>query len=360
MDINGLIKEIESAQSLKITEDLHQKLFSKSGYFAERMKQLANLSVEEKKSFGKTINEQKNILLEALQKKQEDLKLQAINEKIAKEKIDLSLPINGVKSGGVHPISYTIDQMIAIFAELGFKVALGQEMEEDWYNFTALNVPAHHPARQDHDTFYLNMLDEKGQKKLLRTHTSNVQIRTMMDHAKQDKDFPISIIAPGKTYRSDSDATHSPMFHQIEGLFVDKRENVSVPQLKAVLMQFLSKFFEVEDLPLRLRPSYFPFTSPSYEVDIVCDRSKDQLIIGSGNDWLEVLGCGIVHPNVLKNCGIDPEIYGGFAFGMGIERLTMLKYGFKDLRTLFEGDIRWLAYNNISALKTPSLFGGLN
>lgn len=355
-NIEKILQEVEMSSSVAELDSIYVKLFAKTGLLTSMMKNLANLSIEDKKIQGKIINDSKTLLQNAIQSKKEILIDQALDEKIAKEKIDLSLPINYIEKSGIHPISQVIEQIIAIFGSMGFKVATGNEIEDSWYNFTALNVPEHHPARQEHDTFYMSMLDKEKNKKLLRTHTSNVQIHSLMNA----KEFPLKIIAPGRTYRSDSDSTHSPMFHQVEGLFVDLKENISVPLLKSMLLHFCSKFFGVENLPLRFRPSYFPFTSPSYEVDIQCNKSGSQLVIGEGNDWLEILGAGIVHPNVLNNCNVDTKTYSGLAFGIGIERLTMLKYGFKDMRALFESDKRWLSYNNFSVLKSPSITGGLD
>ncbi|MCL2567076.1 MAG: phenylalanine--tRNA ligase subunit alpha [Alphaproteobacteria bacterium] len=354
-------QKIAGAENLKDLEEIHILLFSKSGYFSSALKDMASLGVEEKKTRGAFLNSQKANLLEVFLQKTEELKAKALEEKIAGESLDLTLPIDSLHAGGIHPISNSIEQIIAIFAAMEFKVAVANEIEEDWYNFTALNVPLHHPARQDHDTFYLNAADSEGNRKVLRTHTSNTQIRTMM--AQKDslyKGNPIKIIAPGRTYRNDSDATHSPMFHQVEGLYVDKIENISVPLLKSILANFCSSFFGVENVPMRFRPSYFPFTSPSYEVDMLCDRSGDSLVIGQGEDFLEILGSGIVHPKVLENCGIDSSKYAGLAFGMGIERIVMLKYGFKDLRDFYKGDMRWADYYNINSIKTPSIFGGLD
>ncbi|MDR2008689.1 MAG: phenylalanine--tRNA ligase subunit alpha [Alphaproteobacteria bacterium] len=361
INLNEYSQKIANAADLKTLEEVHIELFSKSGYFSAALKDMASLSVEDKKTRGAFLNSQKAQLLEIFSQKTEELKEIALNEKIASEKLDLTLPIAPLHAGGIHPISNAIEQIIAIFAAQEFEVAVANEIEEDWFNFTALNVPSHHPARQDQDTFYLNSLDSAGNRKVLRTHTSNTQIRTMI--AKKDDLYsgkPIKIIAPGRTYRADSDATHSPMFHQVEGLYVDKIENISVPLLKSILTNFCGSFFGVDNIPMRFRPSYFPFTSPSYEVDMLCDKSGDSLVIGKGEDFLEILGSGIVHPNVLENCGIDSTKYAGLAFGMGIERIVMLKYGFKDLRDMYCGDIRWADYYNINPIKTPTIFGGLD
>lgn len=361
LDLNAILQKIAEANSLEILQDIHSTYLGKKGYFANAMQKMANLSIEEKKITGAQLNQQKKILNEKLQDKQNFLQLELINNEMLKERVDLTLPVAQRYLGGIHPLSLVTEQLIAIFATLGFKLADGPEIEEDWYNFTALNVPSHHPARQEHDTFYINSLDSKGERKVLRTHTSNVQIRTM----EKQKDAllrgeEIKVISIGKTYRSDSDATHSPMFHQIEGLYVAKKEKISVPLLRSTLLYFCNKFFNVKDIPLRFRPSYFPFTSPSYEVDIACSKTSEGLIIGAGQDWLEILGSGIVHPNVLENCGIDSQQYAGFAFGMGVERVTMLKYGFKDLREFFNGNIKWLEAYNFNPLKMPTMYGGLD
>jgi len=264
-----------------------------------------------------------------------------LQERLEKEKIDVTLPPRPQPCGTIHPISQALYEMIAIFKNMGFSVAEGPDIEDDFYNFTALNIPPEHPARQDHDTFYLPPVEEGAERRVLRTHTSPVQIRTML--AKKP---PLRIIAPGRTYRSDYDATHTPTFHQIEGLYV--AENVHMGHLKACLQTFLREMFNQPTLPLRFRPGYFPFTEPSAEVDIACYRKEGQLIVGPGQDWLEILGCGMIHPKVLENCGIDSTKYQGFAFGMGIERVAMLKYGIPDLRSFYEADIRWLRHYGFS------------
>jgi phenylalanyl-tRNA synthetase alpha chain len=271
---------------------------------------------------------------------------------LAEEAIDVSLPIRPEMAGRLHPITQTIDEAIAILGEMGFSVAEGPEIEDDFHNFTALNIPPEHPARQMHDTFYFPEKDD-GSRNVLRTHTSPVQIRTMVSGEP-----PFRIIAPGRTYRCDSDMTHTPMFHQIEGLVID--ESTHFGHLKGCLLNFLSAFFEVDDLPLRFRPSFFPFTEPSAEVDIGCAREGGELKIGAGRDWMEILGCGMVHPNVLKACDIDPDKYQGFAFGLGVERMAMLKYGIPDLRTFFDADLRWLKHYGFVPLEAPSLVRGLS
>ena len=275
-----------------------------------------------------------------------------IDARLIEEKIDVTLPARPETQGAIHPISQTIDEVISIFGEMGFRVAEGPDIEEDWYNFTALNIPLDHPARQEHDTFYLNA-ERDGQRMVLRTHTSPVQIRTM-----QVQEPPIRIIVPGRTYRCDHDATHSPMFHQVEGLHIDK--GINMGHLKGCLNYFIKEFFEVDKIKMRFRPSHFPFTEPSAEVDIGYRIEKNKIIIGEGDKWLEVLGCGMVHPNVLKNCKVDPKIYQGFAFGIGIDRLAMLKYGINDLRSFFECDYRWLNHYGFDPLDVPTNYRGLS
>jgi len=287
----------------------------------------------------------------ALLAAQQSLAGVALEIRLAGEKLDVTLPVKSAVEGRIHPISQTIDELIVLFGEMGFAVADGPHIEDDFHNFTALNIPPEHPARQEQDTFYLAAAAADGGRKLLRTHTSPVQIRTMRTQKP-----PIRIIVPGRTFRSDHDATHSPMFHQVEGLVIDR--SVHMGHLKGCLIEFCRAFFGLADLPVRFRPSYFPFTEPSAEVDIGCSREGGGLKIGAGGDWLEILGCGMVHPKVLKNCGIDPDIYQGFAFGMGIERIAMLKYGIPDLRTFYESDLRWLRHYGFLPLDVPSLAGG--
>jgi phenylalanyl-tRNA synthetase alpha chain len=261
------------------------------------------------------------------------------------------LPARPDADGRIHPISQTIEEMVAILSEMGFAVAEGPHIEDDWHNFGALNIPPEHPARQEHDTFYLPPAAD-GTQRVLRTHTSPVQVRTMTSVKP-----PIRVIAPGRTFRADYDATHSPMFHQIEALLID--ENTHMGHLKGCIVEFCRAFFEMDDLPVRFRPSFFPFTEPSAEVDIGCKREGGGLQIGRGGDWLEIMGSGMVHPKVLQACGIDPTKYQGFAFGLGIERAAMLKYGIPDLRTFYESDLRWLRHYGFAALDVPSLHGGL-
>ncbi|WP_042011436.1 MULTISPECIES: phenylalanine--tRNA ligase subunit alpha [Aeromonas] len=310
--------EIEGVSDIATLDEIRVKYLGKKGFFTEQMKGLGALSAEERPAAGAVINQAKQQVQDALNGRREALEIAVLNQKLAAETIDVSLPGRRIENGGLHPVTRTIERIERLFGEMGFKVARGPEIEDGFHNFDALNIPAHHPARTDHDTFYFNP------DLMLRTHTSGVQIRTM-----QQQQPPIRIIAPGRVYRNDYDMTHTPMFHQVEGLLVD--EHASFTELKGILHDFLRNYFE-EDLTIRFRPSYFPFTEPSAEVDVM----------GKNGKWLEVLGCGMVHPNVLRSVGIDPEKYSGFAFGMGVERLTMLRYGVNDLRAFFENDLRFL------------------
>jgi phenylalanyl-tRNA synthetase alpha chain len=290
----------------------------------------------------------------ALAEKRETLKRAAIAEQLAADKVDVTLPVRegALERGRIHPLSQVIDEITAIFADMGFSVAEGPDIETDFYNFTALNFPAEHPARDMHDTFFFNP-KPSGERMLLRTHTSPVQIRTM-----ETTKPPIRVITPGRTYRCDSDQTHTPMFHQVEGLVIDKGSHLG--HLKWILQEFCKAFFEVPTVKMRFRPSFFPFTEPSLEVDIQCDRSGGEIRFGEGNDWLEILGCGMVHPNVLRNCRLDPNEVQGFAWGLGIDRIAMLKYGMPDLRPFFEADVRWLEHYGFRPLDFPTLAGGLS
>ncbi|WAF88743.1 phenylalanine--tRNA ligase subunit alpha [Aeromonas hydrophila] len=310
--------EIEGVSDIAALDEIRVKYLGKKGFFTEQMKGLGALSAEDRPAAGAVINQAKQQVQDALNERREALEVAVLNQKLAAETIDVSLPGRRIENGGLHPVTRTIERIERLFGEMGFKVARGPEIEDGFHNFDALNIPAHHPARTDHDTFYFNP------DLMLRTHTSGVQIRTM-EHQQP----PIRIIAPGRVYRNDYDMTHTPMFHQVEGLLVD--EHASFTELKGILHDFLRNYFE-EDLTIRFRPSYFPFTEPSAEVDVM----------GKNGKWLEVLGCGMVHPNVLRSVGIDPEKYSGFAFGMGVERLTMLRYGVNDLRAFFENDLRFL------------------
>ena len=347
-----LLAQVEGASDLQALEDVRVSALGKKGAITAQMKNMGALAPEERKAAGQALNALKGEVAKAIDAKKVALEDDALNAKLADERIDVTLPARPETEGYIHPISQTIEEAVAILGEMGFEVAEGPEIEDDWYNFTALNIPDDHPARQEHDTFYLPGEGDKG-RKVLRTHTSPVQIRTMLDQKP-----PLRIIAPGRTYRCDYDATHSPMFHQIEGLVVDEKTHMG--HLKGCLIDFCRAFFGVDDLPVRFRPSYFPFTEPSAEVDIGCSREGGEFKIGHGDDWLEILGSGMVNPKVLENCGIDSTKYQGFAFGMGVERLAMLKYGIPDLRTFYESDLRWLRHYGFSALDVPSMVGGLN
>ena len=310
--------EIDGVTDAAALDELRVQYFGKKGFFTEQMKTLGTLSAEERPAAGALINQAKEQVQAVLNAKREAFANAELAQKLAAEMVDVTLPGRKIENGGLHPVTRTIERIERLFGELGFSVATGPEVEDDFHNFDALNIPAHHPARTDHDTFFFNP------GLMLRTHTSGVQIRTM-----EKSQPPIRIIAPGRVYRNDYDMTHTPMFHQVEGLLID--EKVSFTELKGILHDFLRNFFE-EDLTIRFRPSYFPFTEPSAEVDVM----------GKNGRWLEVLGCGMVHPHVLRSVGIDPEKYSGFAFGMGVERLTMLRYGVNDLRSFFENDLRFL------------------
>ena len=347
-----LLAEVEAATTLSALDDVRVKALGKKGLITAQMKTLGKLSPEDRKTTGQALNILKGEVAKAIEAKQADMADAELNAKLLSEKIDVSLPTRPESEGSIHPISQTIEEVVSILGEMGFQVAEGPEIEDDWYNFGALNIPDDHPARQEHDTFYLPGTGEHG-RKVLRTHTSPVQIRTMMAGKP-----PFRVIAPGRTYRCDYDATHSPMFHQVEGLVVDK--TVHMGHLKGTLIEFCRAYFGVDDLPVRFRPSYFPFTEPSAEVDIGCTREGGEFRIGHGDSWLEILGCGMVNPKVLENCGIDSTEYQGFAFGVGIERIAMLKYGIPDLRTFYESDLRWLRHYGFSALDVPSMVGGLN
>ena len=352
-DTNKIISEIktsiDTAENLDSLEDIRIAELGKSGRVTALMKMLGKLDPTERKSAGKNFNELKNSVLELIETRKLLLERAGIEDQLAKETIDITLPERQEYTGSIHPISQTIDEVTAVFGEMGFSIEEGPDIEEDWYNFTALNIPPDHPARQEHDTFYLNA-EKNGARMVLRTHTSPVQIRTM-----QSTEPPIRIIVPGRTYRCDHDATHSPMFHQVEGLVID--ETAHMGHLKGCLIEFCRTFFGIEDLPVRFRPSYFPFTEPSAEVDIGCSFSEGTLKIGHGEDWLEILGSGMVNPKVLENCGIDNSKYQGFAFGMGIERIAMLKYGIPDLRTFYDSDLRWLRHYGFQSLDVPTVVG---
>lgn len=346
-----LLAEVGEAADLEALDRARVAALGKKGRITELMKQLGGLDPDARRQAGQDLNLVKDAVAEAIEARKTGLADAALNARLAAERIDVSLPPRPEQRGFIHPISQVMDELTAIFGEMGFAVAEGPDIEDDFHNFGALNIPPEHPARQEHDTFYLPDRAD-GAKMVLRTHTSPVQIRTM-----QKTTPPIRIIAPGRTYRSDHDATHSPMFHQVEGLVIDEKTHMG--HLKGCLIEFCRAFFGVDDLPVRFRPSYFPFTEPSAEVDIGCTRKGGELTIGAGDDWLEILGSGMVHPRVLENCGIDSSKYQGFAFGMGIERIAMLKYGIPDLRTFYDSDLRWLRHYGFVPLDVPTLTGGL-
>ena len=348
---------VEAAGSIDALEAIWVEALGKKGEITGLMKTLGALSPDERNQAGQALNDLKDAVSAALDTRKALLGDAAIDTKLKSETLDLTLPVRPEAEGRLHPISQTIDEIIAIFGEMGFSVAEGPDIEDDFHNFTALNIPPDHPARQMQDTFYLPARDSKGGadggQMVLRTHTSPVQVRTM-----QTVKPPIRVICPGRTYRVDSDMTHSPMFHQVEGLVIDEATHMG--HLKGCLQDFVRAFFGIDNLQIRFRPSYFPFTEPSAEVDIGCDRSGGELKLGQGKDWLEILGSGMVHPKVLENCGIDSRKYQGFAFGMGIERIAMLKYGIPDLRTFYEADLRWLKHYGFVPLDVPSMVGGLS
>lgn len=350
-----LIAEIRGAKDIKSLEEVRVSVLGKKGKITEMMKTLGSLSQEEKIEKGKSLNILKSEIEAILNEQKQKMEAQEMNAKLAQEKIDVTLPIRPEVQGRIHPVSQIYEEIVAIFGQMGFSVAEGPDIEDQFHNFDALNMPSNHPARQMHDTFYIpNQENPNGDDDfVIRTHTSPVQIRTMENNKP-----PIRIIAPGRTYRSDYDATHTPMFHQVEGLVIDK--NITMAHLKGCLYDFVKAFFELDDVPVRYRPSFFPFTEPSAEMDIGCLKSKTEIKIGGGNDWLEILGCGMVHPNVLKAGGVDPDEYQGFAFGVGIDRLAMLKYGIPDLRTFFESDVRWLKNYGFNPLDMASMTGGLS
>ena len=348
---NELLQLVKDAADLTALEEVRVTALGKKGRITGLMKELGALSPDERRERGAALNALKDEIAAAIDARKADLASAHLKAKLEAERIDVTLPVRPEVEGRIHPISQTIDEIVAIFAEMGFTVAEGPDVEDDFHNFTALNFPPGHPARDMHDTFYLPDADD-GRKMLLRTHTSPVQVRTMLS-----KKPPIRVIIPGRTFRSDYDMTHTPMFHQVEGLVIDETTNMG--HLKGCLIDFCRAFFDVDDLPLRFRPSFFPFTEPSAEVDIGCSRKGGELKLGNYGDWLEILGCGMVHPNVLEACGVDSTRYQGFAFGMGIERIAMLKYGIPDLRTFFEADLRWLKHYGFVPLDVPSLAQGL-
>jgi phenylalanyl-tRNA synthetase alpha chain len=346
-----LLTAIAAAETLDALEAVRIAALGKAGSVSALLKTLGGMTPEQRQAEGPRINGLREAVSAGIADRKRGLEAAALDARLATERLDMTLPAPEAPKGSVHPVSQVLDELSEIFADMGFAVATGPEIEDDWHNFTALNIPETHPARAMHDTFYFP--DEiDGKKMLLRTHTSPVQIRTMTSQAP-----PIRIIAPGRVYRSDSDATHTPMFHQIEGLVIDR--GIHLGHLKWTLETFLKAFFERDDVVLRLRPSYFPFTEPSVEVDVGYSIEKGKRVIGGSEGWMEVLGSGMVHRRVIESCGLDPDEYQGFAFGTGIDRLAMLKYGMDDLRPFFDGDVRWLKHYGFSAFDVPTLSGGV-
>jgi phenylalanyl-tRNA synthetase alpha chain len=351
-DREQLLEQISAASDLAALDQLRVSALGKAGSVTALLKSLGAMTPEQRASEGPKIHALREQITNAIAERKGALEKAELDRRLATEKLDLSLPAPSAPSGTVHPVSQVMDELAEIFADLGFAVAEGPEIEEQWYNFTALNMPESHPARAMHDTFYCEPRAEGEEPRVLRTHTSPVQIRTM-----QNNPPPIRIIAPGRVYRSDSDATHTPMFHQIEGLVIDRA--IHMGHLKWTLETFLKAFFERDDIVLRMRPSYFPFTEPSAEVDVGWSMEKGRRVVGGSEGWMEVLGSGMVHPRVIANCGLDPDEWQGFAFGTGVDRLAMLKYGMNDLRAFFDGDIRWLKHYGFRALAIPTLSAGV-
>ena len=343
------LNKLKEVSDLKEINQIKSELFGKSGKISHEFKKLGSQNSEERKKISSELNDTKSELQNLIEKKIKDIEINEINLKLKNERVDVTLPERTFNRGKIHPVSQVIDEISSIFSEIGFSVEEGPDVENEYNNFTALNTPENHPARDMHDTFYL----DKNKKFLLRTHTSPVQVRTMLKGKP-----PFKIIAPGRTYRSDSDQTHAPMFHQVEGLHIDK--NINMAHLKGCLNYFIKEFFEVDKIKMRFRPSHFPFTEPSAEVDIGYEMKDGKIIIGEGDQWLEILGCGMVHPNVLKNVKVNPSKYQGYAFGIGIDRLAMLKYGINDLRAFFETDYRWLSHFGFDPLDVPSNYRGLS
>jgi phenylalanyl-tRNA synthetase alpha chain len=350
-DISAAIAATKDEAAL---ETVRVAALGKNGSITALLKTLGSMSPDERRTQGPAINGLKDRVNTALAARRDALKAVALDARLNTETVDVTLPLRETpaEAGRVHPISQVVDELTAIFADMGFAVAEGPDIETDDYNFTKLNFPEGHPAREMHDTFYFPPKPD-GSRMLLRTHTSPVQIRTMLSQKP-----PIRVIIPGRTYRSDSDQTHTPMFHQVEGLVIDKGSHLG--HLKWILEEFCKAFFEVNRVKMRFRPSFFPFTEPSLEVDIQCKRDKGEVRFGEGEDWMEILGCGMVHPNVLRNCGLDPDVVQGFAWGLGIDRIAMLKYGMPDLRPFFEADVRWLSHYGFRPLDFPTLAGGLS
>ncbi|OYU14884.1 MAG: phenylalanine--tRNA ligase subunit alpha [Alphaproteobacteria bacterium PA4] len=350
---SDILGQIAAASSPEALEAVRVAAMGKSGSVTALLKTLGGMTPEQRSVEGPRLNGLREAVTAALAARKVELEASALNARLAAERQDITLPVAPALTGSIHPVSQVMDELAEIFADLGFAVATGPEIEDDWHNFSALNIPETHPARAMHDTFYMDQ-SPPGTRTLLRTHTSPVQIRTMMAQKP-----PIRIIAPGRVYRSDSDATHTPMFHQVEGLVIDR--NVTLANLRWTLETFIKAFFEVDDVTLRFRPSYFPFTEPSVEVDVgYSSQTNKPAGAGEADKWLEVLGSGMVHPRVIAACGLDPDVYQGFAFGCGIDRLAMLKYGMNDLRPFFDADLRWLKHHGFSAFDVPTLSGGVS
>jgi phenylalanyl-tRNA synthetase alpha chain len=349
-----ILEQIAAAHDEAALEAVRVAALGKKGSISAVLSVLGTMAPEARKERGAAVNALKETIAEALAARRGVLKEMALEARLKEETVDVTLPVrsHGIEAGRIHPVSQVMDELAVIFADMGFAIAEGPDIETDDYNFTKLNFPPDHPARDMHDTFFFNPGPD-GTRKVLRTHTSPVQVRTMLAQKP-----PIRVICPGRTYRCDSDQTHTPMFHQVEGLVIDRSAHLG--HLKWILEEFCKAFFEVHDVKMRFRPSYFPFTEPSMEVDIQCSRKGGEMRFGEGDDWLEILGCGMVHPNVLRNCGVDPDIYQGFAWGLGIDRIAMLKYGMPDLRAFFEADVRWLDHYGFRPLDMPSLIGGLS
>jgi len=350
----NILVEIAAAKDETALEAVRVAALGKKGSISALLSMLGKMSPDERKTRGAAINLAKDKVTQALAERREVLKSAALDVRLNSETVDVTLPVREppAEAGRIHPLSQVMDKLTTIFADMGFSIAEGPDIETDDYNFTRLNFPIGHPAREMHDTFFFNA-KEDGSRLLLRTHTSPVQVRTMLAERP-----PIRVICPGRTYRIDSDATHTPQFHQVEGLVVDRGSHLG--HLKWILHEFCKAFFEVDHINMRFRPSFFPFTEPSLEVDIQCRREGGEIRFGEGEDWLEILGCGMVHPNVLRACGIDPDVYQGFAWGMGIDRIAMLKYGMHDLRAFWESDVRWLSHYGFRPLDFPTLAGGLS
>ncbi len=363
LESNNLTR-IDGAADLAALDEARVAILGKSGNVTLLARTLGSVSLEERKVLGPQINQMRDRLAARIEARKAELEAAELEAQLAASRVDLSLPAPPRRRGGVHPTMQVMDELVAVFADLGFGVAEGPDIETDFNNFTALNFPPKHPAREMHDTFFLPP-DARGERKVLRTHTSPVQVRVMNRTSEKlpswiatGQEPPIRVIVPGRTFRQESDRTHTPMFHQIEGLVIDK--GIHMGHLKWTLETFIARFFETDRVTTRFRPHHFPFTEPSAEIDVKCDRSGGEVRIGEGEDWLEILGCGMVHPNVLRNCGLDPDVWQGFAFGCGVDRLGVLKYGMPDLRDMFAADVRWLAHYGFSAFAAPNPASGLS